>query len=278
MSDIIKVDNLNFTYPETTTPILKNVSLTIRQNTFTTIIGENGSGKSTLAKILIGINQPDSGRVTVSGYELSDDNLKKIRCEVGIVFQNPDSQFVGATVKDDVAFGLENHLVPHDQMDSIIERVLKLVGMWEYRDRQPEALSGGQKQRVAIACAIAYDPEILILDEASSMLDPRGRTDLLKLISNLKTQTSMTILSVTHNLTEALASDYIYLLTEGQIKGSGQPTDLFTNRKLISENHLELPFILKLDQQLKEAGIPIEDQYFSEEQLIDYLWKLSLKM
>ena len=278
MENIINIKNLNFTYPNSTNSIIKNLSLTVKRNTFTTIIGENGSGKSTLAKLLIGINKIVNGTIEIDGLILSDESLNEIRGNVGMVFQNPDTQFVGATVMDDVAFGLENHLIPRNRMTEIIERSLKLVGMWDYRDQPPENLSGGQKQRVAIASAIAYNPQILILDEASSMLDPKGRSDLLKLILDLKTNSEMTILAITHDLTEALKSDYIYLIGDGTVKGQGVPQKVFADRKLIQENHLILPFILELEYQLKRAGIPITENWLTVDDLLDDLWTLNSKM
>lgn len=277
MREIIKVENLNFTYPQTLDPVLKDVSLSIKENTFTTIIGENGSGKSTLAKLLIGINKLNSGQIEVCGQLVNDDNISDIRSQIGIVFQNPDNQFVGATVTDDVAFGLENHLVPHEEMDQRIIESLEMVGMQDYRDRSPEMLSGGQKQRVAIASALAYHPKILILDEAGSMLDPIGRADLLNLVLFLKKKRSMTIISITHNLEEAMVSDYVYLLTNGQIKGKGTPAEIFENRHLIKENRLELPFTPELIFRLKQVGFTFPNQWLTEEELVDYLWTLNSK-
>jgi energy-coupling factor transport system ATP-binding protein len=278
MREVIKVKDLYFTYPQNPDPVLTNVSLSIKENTFTTIIGENGSGKSTLAKLLIGINKLSSGQIKVYDQVLNEQNLADIRSSVGMVFQNPDNQFVGATVNDDVAFGLENHVVPHEEMDQRISESLAMVGMQNYRDRSPEMLSGGQKQRVAIASALAYHPKILILDEAGSMLDPIGRSDLLDLILRLKKQQAMTIISITHNLNEAIVSDYVYLLTDGQIKGEGKPAEIFENRRLIEDNHLELPFEPELIFRLKQAGFAFPNHWLNEEELVNYLWTLNLKI
>ncbi|BDR57244.1 energy-coupling factor transporter ATPase [Xylocopilactobacillus apis] len=278
MVEIVKANNVYFTYSQAHSPVLNNISFSVESNTFTTIIGENGSGKSTLAKTIVGLNKPDKGEIQIAGLQLNEENLDQIRANVGMVFQNPDNQFVGATVADDVAFGLENHQVPHNQMEEIVEKYLSLVKMWDYRDRTPETLSGGQKQRVAIASALAYSPKVLILDEASSMLDPKGRKDLLELILELKKTTQTTIISVTHNLSEALVSDRVYLLTKGQINGSGTPQEIFTNRKLIKDNNLELPFIPELIYQLKKQDFPLKKDWMTEEELIEFLWTLASKM
>lgn len=272
---LVKVTNLSFTYPNQSRPALKNISLTVPQNSYVTIIGENGSGKSTLARLIGAINLPQNGRVSIDDLLLDKAHLNAIRAKIGMVFQNPDSQFVGSTVEDDVAFGLENHCFPPEEMNEIITKYLKLVGMNDYRFRTPESLSGGQKQRVAIASALAYRPKLLIFDEATSMLDPQGRQEISKLIQNLKLKQLATIISVTHNLSEALVSDYVYILNHGEIQGRGTPAEIFANQELITKNHLKLPFTLELIQQLKKAGFSFENEQLSTTELVQYLWTLN---
>lgn len=275
MAPLVKVEDLSFTYPNQKHPALQNVSLTVSAHSYVTIIGENGSGKSTLARLLGAINLPQSGQVVIAGTPIDRDHLNEVRAKVGMVFQNPDSQFVGSTVVDDVAFGLENHCFPQEVMNDIITKYLDLVGMNDYRFRTPESLSGGQKQRVAIASALAYQPQLLIFDEATSMLDPQGRQEITKLIQELKTQQLTTIVSVTHNLAEALTSDYVYVLKQGKICGAGEPAQIFADQQLIAESHLELPFIPELIQQLKQAGFPFKNEQLSANELVHYLWTLN---
>ena len=182
MKDIIQIKNISFNYPEQE-KLFNDFSMNIQEGKWTAIIGQNGSGKSTLARLIDGLIVLKSGQIVVDGLTVNDANIFDIRNKIGMVFQNPEDQFVGATVEDDVAFGLENRRVPREQMHQIVEQSLRQVGMWDFRDRIPANLSGGQKQRVAIAGIIALSPKIIILDEATSMLDPRGRQNILKLVN-----------------------------------------------------------------------------------------------
>ena len=234
MAEIISVDNISFKYnSEDDHQALNGVSFTINKGDWVSIIGSNGSGKSTLAKTINGLIAPNSGRVQVGDYELNEDNVWSIRQMVGMVFQNPDNQFVGSTVQDDVAFGLENLGVPRQDMVVRIRAALDRVGMLEYADREPARLSGGQKQRVAIAGIIALQPEIMILDEATSMLDPSGRLDVLKTVKEVKDQENLTVISITHDIDEATESDQIIVMKDGKIDRIGP----------VSYTHLTLPTI-----------------------------------
>ncbi|MDU1359037.1 MAG: energy-coupling factor transporter ATPase, partial [Citrobacter freundii] len=216
MGNVIHVQHLNYTYPEAKRQALTDVSFDVAKGEWLAIIGHNGSGKSTLAKNLNGLLAPESGTVEVAGMTLSEETVWDIRAKVGIVFQNPDNQFVGATVADDVAFGLENRGVPRDDMIRRVDEALKRVGMTAFADREPARLSGGQKQRVAIAGIIAQRPEIIILDESTSMLDPAGRQEVLGVIRELKDELGLTVLSITHDIDEAASAHRIILLNDGK--------------------------------------------------------------
>ena len=217
---IIDVKDLAFSY-DGKIDAVKNVSFSIEKGKYCTIVGHNGSGKSTVAKLITGLLEKKSGTILIDGLELNIENLRKIRNKIGIVFQNPDNQFIGSTVRDDIAFGLENHCVDQKDMDSIIDEFSKKVGMEDYLNSEPTRLSGGQKQRVAIAGVLAMHPEILIFDEATSMLDPQGKAEIKKVIMDLHKEEDLTILSITHDIDEAiLLSDRIYILNgkPGEIK------------------------------------------------------------
>ena len=210
---ILNVKKLNFSYEEGV-PVIQDVSFSVEEGTYTTIIGHNGSGKSTIARLIAGLLEKESGEIVIDGLELNMKNLNAIRNRVGIVFQNPDNQFIGSTVRDDIAFGLENHCVPQNEMDDIINTYAAKVGMTKYLDHEPTKLSGGQKQRVAIAGVLAMKPKILIFDEATSMLDPQGKEEIKRVIHELHEDAHMTILSITHDIDEAIyLSDRIVVLS-----------------------------------------------------------------
>ena len=211
MENIIKVENLCFEY-EPGLKTIHNISFQIKKGEYVAILGHNGSGKSTIAKLLIGLLEKKSGNIIIDHKELNLENLYKIREKIGIVFQNPDNQFIGSTVRDDIAFGLENICIPREKMDELIERYAKRVRMDQFLDHEPTKLSGGQKQRVAIAGILAMSPSIIILDESTSMLDPRGRKEINELIRELKEDKEMTIISITHDIEEAKNADRILLL------------------------------------------------------------------
>lgn len=264
MEDIIKVENLCFEY-EPGLKTIHNISFQIKKEEYVTILGHNGSGKSTIAKLLIGLLEKKSGNIIIDHKELNLENLYKIREKIGIVFQNPDNQFIGATVRDDIAFGLENICIPREKMDELIERYAKRVRMDQFLDHEPTKLSGGQKQRVAIAGILAMSPSIIILDESTSMLDPRGRKEINELIRELKEDKEMTIISITHDIEEAKNADRILLLNKGEIVGDDQPETILMNEKLLQDLHLDTPFALKVSRKLKEKGIQINETLNVEE-------------
>ena len=203
--------------------ILKGINLTVKAGEVHAIMGPNGSGKSTMAKLIIGLLEAKKGKIQILGQELNEESVYELRSHVGIVFQNPDNQFIGSTVADDIAFGLENLCVPTEDMEDIIQTYAKKVNMTEFLDHEPTKLSGGQKQRVAIAGILAMHPSIIILDEATSMLDPRGKIEINNLVHELNQTQNMTILSITHDIEEAALSDHVILLDNGHIIDEGTP-------------------------------------------------------
>ena len=258
----IDVKNLSYAYSkEGDNPvcILNDLSFSINKGEYVSIIGHNGSGKSTLMKLLIGLFEPLSGEIYIIEEKMDEKSIDRLRLNLGIVFQNPDNQFIGATVKDDIAFGLENHCVPHLEMDPIILEYAKKVGMDKYLDKEPSALSGGQKQRVALASALCMKPNILLLDEATAMLDPKGRREIIDLAHKMKKDNpDMTIISVTHHMDEAYLSDRVIVLNKGQILLDNTPEKVFENEEVIKRIGLDLPFNIALNKALKNASFDIE--------------------
>lgn len=274
MEKIIEIKDLTFEYEEGSKTI-DHISFEIEKGTYTTILGHNGSGKSTIAKLLMGLLEKKDGDIIIGGYSLTEDTLNDVRNLIGIVFQNPDNQFIGATVKDDIAFGLENTCVDPQLMDGIINEYATKVNMLEFLEHEPTKLSGGQKQRVAIAGILAMAPSIIILDEATSMLDPKGKKEINALVQQLNKDKNMTILSITHDIEEAALSDYVILLSEGHIIDSGRPEDVLTKPQ-IEQLSLDIPFAYKITKGLKQQGIEIND-YIDREKLVKQLCQLHLK-
>lgn len=260
----LEVENINYSYQKNDTDksslILNDLSFKINKGEYVTFIGHNGSGKSTLMKIIVGLLEPNSGNIKIMNETFDIKTMDSLKKRIGIVFQNPDNQFIGATVRDDIAFGLENNLVKREEMDPIILEYSKKVGMDKYLDKEPSSLSGGQKQRVAIAGALCMKPDILLLDEATAMLDPKGRKEIIELIHLMKKENpDMTIISVTHHMDEAFNSDRIIVLNEGKIILDDTPINVFNNKELILKIGLDLPFIMKLKKSLIEGGFDILD-------------------
>ena len=254
----IEVKNLCFAYNKQGEMVINHISFHVKEGSYVSIIGHNGSGKSTLARLLIGLLSPNDGEIYIADQLVTNKNIKSIRQKIGLVFQNPDNQFIGATVEDDIAFGLENRRIPRSEMQNIINKYAERVGMMEYLHKEPSRLSGGQKQRVAIAGALSLEPEILILDEATSMLDPKGKNDILELINEMRSlNPSLTILSITHDVEEAFYSDEVLVLSKGEIAFKGKPEEVFSNRKALQSLHLGMPFVLDLKDRLKEQNITI---------------------
>lgn len=275
MEKIIDVQHLSFGYDEDTLTI-DDISFSIEKGSYTTILGHNGSGKSTIAKLLMGLLEKKSGEIVIGGTPLTEETLNQVRSQIGIVFQNPDNQFIGATVRDDIAFGLENNCVDPALMDDIINEYAKKVNMYEFLDHEPTKLSGGQKQRVAIAGILAMSPSIIILDEATSMLDPKGRNEINALVHQLNKDKNMTIVSITHDIEEAALSDYVILLSDGHIVDEGRPEEVLMKKEEIESLALDIPFAYKISHGLQKMGISITEQ-IDREKLVNELCRLHLK-
>ena len=273
---ILEVKDLNFSYEEEGKTI-DNVSFSVEEGSYTTVVGHNGSGKSTIAKLIMGLLESASGTITIDGIALNNENLAKIRSRIGIVFQNPDNQFIGATVRDDIAFGLENHCVEPSMMDEIIDTNAALVKMSDFMDQEPTHLSGGQKQRVAIAGVLAMKPKLLIFDEATSMLDPDGKDEIKKVIMKLHKESSLTILSITHDIDEVASSDYVVALDQGKVVLTGTPQEVFQQEKKLKEMKLDIPFSLKIADELKKRGVTV-DRCITMEGMVNELCRLRSKM
>ncbi|AMB93804.1 energy-coupling factor ABC transporter ATP-binding protein [Aerococcus sanguinicola] len=273
---IVRVEDLIFAYQEDQErPTIQGVSFEIKRGDWLAVIGHNGSGKSTLAKLIDGLLEAQSGHIYVDGQELSEETVWEIRQKIGFVFQNPDNQFVGATVEDDVAFALENAGIPRDEMVERVNRALDQVNMTQYKDREPSSLSGGQKQRVAIAGVLALQPEVIILDEATAMLDPEGRHEVVSLMQDIKESQEMTVLSITHDLNEAAMADQIFVVNRGQIVKKGRPEEIFKEGQALVEMGLDVPFAEQLKEALQARGLDMPEAYLTEEGLVDYLCKLN---
>ena len=274
MTNIIEVKDLKYKYNEAdTTYTLNGVSFHVKQGEWLSIIGHNGSGKSTTVRLIDGLLEAESGDIIIAGDKLTVDNVWEKRRQIGMVFQNPDNQFVGATVEDDVAFGLENQGIPLEEMQERVHQALELVGMSDFKKREPARLSGGQKQRVAIAGVVALRPNIIILDEATSMLDPEGRLDLIRIVKDIKDCYNMTVISITHDLDEVALSDRVIVMKEGEVESVSIPEELFM-RKDLQALDLNQPFTADLADQLRLKGLEVPDRYFTEEELEEALWEL----
>lgn len=275
MEKIIEIKHLSFEYEEGSKTI-EDISFEIQKGSYTTILGHNGSGKSTIAKLLMGLLEKKSGDIIVGGITLTEETLSEVRNQIGIVFQNPDNQFIGATVRDDIAFGLENTCVDPALMDDIIHEYAKKVNMLEFLDHEPTKLSGGQKQRVAIAGILAMSPSIIILDESTSMLDPKGKTEINALVHQLNKDKNMTILSITHDIEEAAMSDYVILLGDGHIIDTGTPENVLMKQQQIESLSLDIPFAYKISKGLQSKGIQVNN-YIDKEKLVKELCQLHSK-
>ncbi|HEL1608630.1 TPA: energy-coupling factor transporter ATPase [Streptococcus suis] len=277
MMNIIEVKNLKYKYnQEDEQYTLNDVSFHVKQGECLSIIGHNGSGKSTTVRLIDGLLEAESGDIYIDGDALTIDNVWDKRRLIGMVFQNPDNQFVGATVEDDVAFGLENQGIPLEEMRSRVDEALELVGMTDFKTREPARLSGGQKQRVAIAGVVALRPKIIILDEATSMLDPEGRLDLIKIVREIKERHGMTVISITHDLDEVALSDRVIVMKNGQVESISTPNELFMREDLVDLD-LDRPFTTELASSLRQTGLDLPLRYFTEEELEETLWELISK-
>ncbi|MGI6713982.1 MAG: energy-coupling factor transporter ATPase [Bacilli bacterium] len=271
MSKAIKITGLTFGY-EAKIDVIKDVSLSIDAGSYVTIIGHNGSGKSTLAKIMVGLLETKHGTIEIFGTTLSANTVHRLRRQLGIVFQNPDNQFIGATVADDIAFGLENREIPQKEMDPVIDSVLEEVNMIAFKDKEPANLSGGQKQRVAIAGVLAMKPDIIIFDEATAMLDPQGKKEIRDLIRRMKKENpKLTLISITHDVEEAFLSDEVIVMNEGRIIAIGTPEEVFSHEKELNAIRLEQPFIYKLKKALASEGIQVPEKVKTSDELTEFL-------
>lgn len=271
----IVVKDLFFNYEEDI-PTIKGISFDIKKGEYIAILGHNGSGKSTIAKLLDGLLEKQSGSINIDGIELTEESLYDVRSHIGIVFQNPDNQFIGSTVRDDIAFGLENKCVPYDKMDEIINEFAMKVNMIDFLDHEPSKLSGGQKQRVAIAGILAMDPDILILDESTSMLDPKGKSEINTLVREIIQEKQMTVISITHDIEEAIFADRIILMNQGTIKKIGTSQEVLMDEELLVSVGLEPPFTYQLSKTLNEKGIKV-NTYMKQEELVRELCQLNSK-
>ncbi len=271
----VRLEHVFYKYEDTEKFAVKDVSISAGKGEWVALVGHNGSGKSTIAKLLNGLLFPEDGLIKIGHFVLSEKNIWEIRRQVGMVFQNPDNQFVGATVQDDVAFGLENHGVPHDVMVKRVESALNEVGMQSYALHEPARLSGGQKQRVAIAGVLALQPDVIILDEATSMLDPRGRAEVMETIRIMREQEDITVISITHDLDEVLFADRVIVMNEGEIHSEGTPKEIFEQADAMRKIGLGVPFIIELQEKLAAGGFETGSTVLSEGALLDQLWKLN---
>lgn len=276
MDNIISVQNVSYDYVsgELTTKGVSNINLEIERGSFVVFIGHNGSGKSTLAKLLNGFFTPDQGSVIVEGIDTkNEEKIFEIRSKVGMVFQNPDNQMVASIIEDDLAFGPENLGVPRAEIKERIDWALKTVNMEEYREKTPNRLSGGQKQRIAIASMLVMKPEVLILDESTAMLDPKGRDEVMETVMRLNREEGMTVLLITHYMEEAICADKVVVMNDGKIVLMGDPKTVFSQVSVIHEAKLELPVATKVSVELKKQGydIPIA---LTEKDLVDSLFAL----
>lgn len=271
----LTIKNLTFSYIKNQKAI-DNVSFEIEQGEYIAFLGHNGSGKSTLAKLIVGLLPAQEGEIEISGIQLNSDNINQIRNKIAIVFQNPDNQFIGATVEDDIAFSLENRNVPRDEMLRLVPIYAEKVGVLKFLNKEPGYLSGGQKQRVAIADALIINPDILVLDEATSMLDPKGKKEILQLIRQMRHDNpKLTIISITHDVEEAKYSDRILLLENGKIATFDTPEKIFTNEQLIKDHNLDVPFVYEMQKELKKRGIACEtDKKALEDAICRLKWTM----
>ena len=274
MKSIIDIKNLSFRYKENQKYYdVKDITFHVKRGEWLSIVGHNGSGKSTTVRLIDGLLEAESGEIVIDGQRLTEENIWNIRRQIGMVFQNPDNQFVGATVEDDVAFGLENQGLSRQEMKKRVEEALDLVGMLDFKKREPARLSGGQKQRVAIAGVVALRPAILILDEATSMLDPEGRRELIETVKGIRKDYDMTVISITHDLEEVAMSDRVLVMKRGEIESTSSPRELFSRNDL-DQIGLDDPFANQLKYSLSQNGYDLPENYLTESELEDKLWEL----
>lgn len=275
---LISLENVSFSYDKSNM-VIKEVSLSVEKGEYIAIIGHNGSGKSTLARLFNGLVKPDIGSVTVDGFSTSDKKaVFEARKRVGVVFQNPDNQLVASIVEDDVAFGPENLGMEREEIGKRIDFALSAVGMQEFRKSTPTRLSGGQKQRIAIAGVLAVKPQVLVLDESTAMLDPKGRKEVLEVVEKLNRENGVTVINITHYMDEVVRADKVYVVNDGKIMLSGTPKEIFSQKQLLNECGLELPLARVIADKLREEGINLSNEILTESELAEELCKSLLKI
>ncbi len=264
---IISAEKLEFRYDEEGSEVLSGVSIDIKKGEFVALLGHNGSGKSTFAKHLNAILLPSGGRVLVKDMDTADEALLlELRSAVGMVFQNPDNQMVAAIVEEDVAFGPENLGIPNPELRQRVDDALKAVGMYEYRRHAPHKLSGGQKQRVAIAGILAMQPDCLVLDEPTAMLDPGGREEVMQALLDLRRERGVTVVLITHYMDEAAMADRVIVMDGGRVLTEGTPREVFAQVELLREHRLDVPQAVELAHELRRAGLPLPDGLLTAEE------------
>ncbi len=278
MDGIIDIKDLCFRYSQENEELdLSHVDLHVNEGEWLAVIGHNGSGKSTLAKAIDGLIEPESGEIFVDGQKLTDESLWDIRKKIGMVFQNPDNQFVGADVEGDVAFGLENQGIEREEMHSRVKEALQVVNMQDFAKHEPVRLSGGQKQRVAIAGVLALRPKIVIFDESTSMLDPEGRMQIISLIKQMNREEGFTVISITHDIDEASLADRVVVVDDGKIMGDSLPEELFQKGNELIDLGLDVPYPQRLKFELNKRGIQTPSEYMDEGSMVNWLSRSILK-
>ena len=266
----LEIKNLSFSYGDDRL-VIDDISLSVEKGSFVAVLGHNGSGKSTLAKLIVGLLEKKDGQIFLDGEEMDKKTIKKLQSKTALVFQNPDNQFIGVTVEDDIAFGLENRCFPHDKMQEEINLFADSVNMLDYLKKEPINLSGGQKQRVALAGALILRPEILILDEAASMLDPKGKSTVRKVIDRIHQENpDLTIISITHDVDEALLADQVFILSHGKLVKNGKPQEILRDEQALLDLKLDMPFVYRFEKKLSEMGINSKAENMAE--LVEDIW------
>lgn len=258
---------------------LNHVELSVEPGQFIAVLGHNGSGKSTFAKHINALLSPSEGTLLVDGMDIrEEERIYDIRQRAGMVFQNPDNQIIASVVQEDVGFGPENIGIPTDEIWQRVEKSLKAVGMWQYRTHSPNKLSGGQKQRIAIAGVMAMEPKCIVLDEATAMLDPDGRKEVLAAVHALNREKGVTIIWITHYMEEVVDADYVFVMDQGSVVMDGTPREVFSQVEALSAHHLDVPQITLLAHELKQAGLPLPDGILTREELIEALEEIEGRM
>ena len=266
----LEIKNLCFSYGDDRL-VIDDISFSVEKGSFVAVLGHNGSGKSTLAKLIVGLLEKKSGQIFFNDEEMDKKSIKKLQSKTALVFQNPDNQFIGVTVEDDIAFGLENRCFPHDKMQEEINLFADSVNMLDYLKKEPINLSGGQKQRVALAGALILRPEILILDEATSMLDPKGKSTVRKVIDRIHQENpELTIISITHDVDEALLADQVFVLSHGKLVKNGKPQEILRDQEALLDLKLDMPFVYRFEKKLSEMGINSKAENMNE--LVEDIW------